>query len=361
VSSSTASAGSRASSPAGTGSVAPDVRRRIVVLEATNPPDGTTRYVDQVVTYAEDDTTFTFLSVRTLLSRRYDVLHVHWPEALVRGRRKVETWSRCVLLAALITLLRVRKVAIVRTLHNVTPHEPGDRIERWALAVLDRATDYVVTINPVTAPPRGRGTYIPHGHYRDRFDQHDRRPQVRGRLLYAGLIRPYKGVDRLVEAFRQLGDADLSLRIVGRPTAELRASIEQAAADDPRITARFEFVPDADLVAEMSEAELVCLPYEELHNSGMMLVALSLDRPVLVPETPATSALAEEAGSGWVHRFSGGLQPDDLAAALRAVRAQEPSGRPRLENRDWRRVAASYGEAFHEALALTGREVRSSR
>ncbi len=330
-----------------------DAARPLRVLEAVHAPDGTTRYVDQVVSKAPPWVTFSYLGARRLVELRYDVLHVHWPDALLRGRCHR---LRCIGLVGLLAVLRRRGVAIVRTLHNLDPHEGGSRFEAWATRRLDRATTYFVTINPVTPVPLGRGVYIPHGHYRDRFADLPRRTPVAGRLMYAGLIRPYKGVDRLLDAFRAVDDASLTLRLVGRPTRELRAAIEQAQAADARISSRLAFVADAELVAEMTAAELVCLPYRELHNSGVLLVALSLDRPVLVPRTPTTEALADEVGPGWIHCFDGALDADALQGALTRVRRETRAARPTLDGRDWTVVGRAYAEAFVAAAHIAQRE-----
>src|SRR5699024_8234211 len=99
---------------------------------------------------------------------------------------------------------------------------------------------------------------------------------------------------------------------------DLADRIDRAAVRDARITRRFGFLPDADLVDVITRAQLVVLPYRELHSSGAVLVALSLARPVLVPDGPTTRALRDEVGAGWVHLFSGELDTDDLCAALRA-------------------------------------------
>jgi beta-1,4-mannosyltransferase len=322
---------------------------RIVVLESTRPPDGTTRYIDQVVTHAPPHFEFRYFSPRAAL-RRADVFHVHWPEVIVRGGNPMATALRCLFLRFVLRLMRSRRTAIVRTLHNLSPHEPGSALERSTLDYLDALTDLFVTINPVTVPPSGPSTLIPHGHYRDRFASHPKRETVPGRLVYAGLIRPYKQVDRLIECFRETKTPGLTLRIAGKPTPELQETIELAAQSDHRITARFGFLPDDEFVAEVTSAELVCLPYSELHNSGILLVALSLGRPVLVPDSATTRALSEEVGPGWVHRFQGHLDPADIDAAVEAVRSTQRTAEPRLDDRDWTRVADLYGKAFVEAI-----------
>lgn len=329
-------------------------RSAVAVLEITAPPDGTTRYIDQVVTMAHPSVTFGYFSWKRAFFGRYDVVHVHWPEMLTRrGHTRIRRARGTLLLLLLIAALRLRRIPIVRTLHNIDPHEHGSRVERRVLALLDRATDVFVTINPVTRVARGEPVHIPHGHYRDRFAMHPGHESDDGTLVYAGLIRPYKGVERLIEAFEGL-PADLAhrLRIVGRPTDDLRKIVDAACLRDPRITARLEFVSDNDLVAELSSAELVCLPYDEMHNSGMALVGLSLDRPVMVPDTPTTRSLSSEVGVGWMHLLDGPLTARRLEQTIRANRAvaTRRGTRPVLEDRDWNKVAERYERVFRQAI-----------
>ncbi|HSW15175.1 MAG TPA: hypothetical protein VLI06_20165, partial [Solimonas sp.] len=66
--------------------------RPLRVLESVSPPDGTTRYIDQVVSMAPTWVRFSYLGAKNLVGLRYDVLHVHWPDSLLRGRFH---WLRC--------------------------------------------------------------------------------------------------------------------------------------------------------------------------------------------------------------------------------------------------------------------------
>lgn len=325
---------------------------RIRVLEATKPPDGTTRYIDQIVTDADPRVEFSYLTISRLFSFKYDVLHIHWPEVFTRVRSKRTSLLKSAATVVVFTILGWRRVPIVRTLHNQGPHEAGSSFDDAMQRFIDRKTDYFITINEITEIPGGVGRYIPHGHYRDRFADIDRSPSERGRFLNAGLIRPYKGVENMLVAFEGLDDPEARLRIVGSPTRDMREVVESAVRRDPRISALLEFVPDSVLVDEISRAELVCMPYKDLHNSGMLLVALSLDRPVLVPDTPTTRLLASEVGNGWVHFFHGEFTTDSLLEAVAELRSSERPSRPDMTNRDWPRVAKLYESAFDEALAM---------
>ena len=324
------------------------------VLEVLDPPDGTTRYVDQIVDSLPSDVELGWFTWKGALTGSYDVLHVHWPERLTRSPQR---WKQPgVRLAFCILLLRLRltRTPIVRTEHNVGPHEAGDRIEGQLLRWLDRWTTVAIQLNPTTAvDPRRQNVMIRLGHFRDRFEHHEKPPADPGRLVYFGLIRPYKGVDRLLECMAEVADPDVTLRIVGRPQSPYwRDLVTAAVAADPRITALLEFVDDGTLVREVAQAALVVLPFRELHNSATVLVALSLDRAVLVPRTPSTEALADEVGARWVHLFDGELTAQVLTAALDRTAASTAGGRPDLTDRDWSLIGPRHADAYRAAIAL---------
>jgi hypothetical protein len=103
---------------------------------------------------------------------------------------------------------------------------------------------------------------------------------------------------------------------------------------------------------EVTSAQVVVLPYREMHNSGAVLVALSLDRPVVVPRTPVNQALSDEVGPGWIFMYDGALTAEVVDIALSA---SAPQGRrpPDLRHRDWSAVGQGHYQAYLQAVAIT--------
>ena len=312
----------------------------------TNP------YLTQLVANLPADITTLGWSWRTALFGRYDVLHLHWPEVLFRRAALLRGAAHQALFALLMLRVAASRIAIVRTVHNPTPHEPGGALERWLLGWCTRQTDLWIGLNDTTElPNEGSSVVIPIGHYRDHYPHAAPSEPVRGRLLYFGLVRRYKGVLRLIDAFRDLSEPAATLRLLGQPNSEdLRQAIELASRDDPRIGVELRYIEDDSLVRNIGQAELVVLPYAQMHNSGALLLALSLDRPVVVPETPVTLALAEEVGPGWLMTYRGELTSAILSLGLQRARADQRRGRPNLEARNWQRVAALHRTAYLAAV-----------
>jgi beta-1,4-mannosyltransferase len=265
----------------------------------------------------------------------------------------------------LVVLIRLRsgRKALVRTLHNLEPHDPGGAVERWLLGICDRWTTLWIRLNDAgPVPTDAPSVLIPHGHYRDWFAAFPTPPLEPGRLLYFGRLRSYKGVAELLRAFAGIDDDGLRLRLVGRPDGpEVAALIADAERTDRRISAELRHVSDREAAAELGRAELVVLPYRQMHNSGAALLALSLGRAVLVPGNPVTSALADEVGPGWVIRYEGQFDVAALQAAINAVRAAAPTDPPDLSAREWDHGGRAHVAAFEQArqLARSRRRGRS--
>lgn len=302
---------------------------------------------------ATDGLQIRVFSWRSALFRPYDVFHVHWPELLLKGSSRTRSAARQLLTLMLLLRLRRKRIPIVRTLHNLQRPDGLSRGQRFIFDVLERQTALVILLNDTGASEGHRPTRtIIHGHYRDWFAPYEKSSSTSGQLSYFGLLRPYKGVDRLLDAFRST-QGDLRLRIAGsaNPTS-LGQLLADMAQHDSRVSLTLDYLTDQELVEVVSHSELVVLPYRELHNSGSVLAALSLDRPVLVPKNQVTEQLGREVGEGWVHTYAGELTAGHLQQALESVHSRPAGGHPDLRQRDWDPVGRKHLAAYRSAVEL---------
>ncbi len=113
-------------------------------------------------------------------------------------------------------------------------------------------------------------------------------------ILCFGLLRPYKGIEVLLDAFRQVEGAELW--IVGNPRMEVEPLRVLAAAAPGRTRFVTRFVDDAEIPAIFRRADLVVLPYLDAEHSGVLYTALAFGKPLLLsavggfPEVAATGA-----------------------------------------------------------------------
>lgn len=329
--------------------------RRIRVLESFQQPSGLTNpYITQLrdTIRATPGLSVICWNWRDALLGSYDVFHAHWPEVLIERRGAFSTPVRRCLYGLFLLRLWITRTPVVRTVHNLELPEGLTRAEYWLLHATEQLTRERIVLNEFTpAAPGVADVLIPHGHYRDWFARYDTPAAVPGRVAFVGKIRRYKNTEALVHAFSGLAGPGYSLHISGRPSSsELAADLQAAARADSRISLALDFLDDADFVREVCSAEVVALPYQEMHNSGSVLAALSLDRPVLVPHNEFNEALSREMGEGWVMMFEGELTPEALGDALAAAQ-QRTADHPRLSGREWEQAGICHRAAFGQALA----------
>lgn len=325
---------------------------RLRVLESFAQPRPTTNpYIVQLADALSELSGIELItfSWRRALLGGYDVYHVHWPEIMMEGHKRIGRVVRRVLTTLFLLRLRLARTPVVRTVHNTERPSDLGTIDTRLLDALDRMTVIRIRLNDVTTMPQdAQYATIPHGHYRDWFARYQRSSRVPGRIGYVGLIRRYKGVEQLIEAFSRLDRPDATLDIAGKPSSEdLAKTVTDAAVTDERISAHLGFLDDEAFVATVTEAVLIALPYRHMHNSGAALAALSLDRPVLVPDNEVNRRLADEVGPGWVHCYRGELSPTDLSDALESSSRAE--GSPDLSHRNWSTAAAAHEAVFRRA------------
>ncbi|WP_135849752.1 glycosyltransferase [Serinibacter arcticus] len=327
-------------------------RRRYRVLHTVSAPDRTTRYARHMAATEDYEVRPVFLSWRNALTRPVDAVHVHWPEHLVPAGSSVRARHDRALAAALIRRIQREKIPVIRTVHNLTPHqETGDRTGahlREALTALTRAEIHLVPNDPQVSA--GSVHLVPHGSYREPYADVVGGSPLPARVLHFGRIEGYKGVPELLAAAAESEVGEL--RIVGSPSdRDVSREVIRAAEADGRVTYQFGFVPDVDLAREIGEASLCVFPYRELHSSGAILVALSLSRPILVPRTTTTEALQGEVGSQWVRIYES-LDGAELDAALRwSHEALSTGSRPDLSDRSWQLIRERHK---HVTLSVVG-------
>jgi glycosyltransferase involved in cell wall biosynthesis len=165
-------------------------------------------------------------------------------------------------------------------------------------------------------------------------------------VLFFGLLRPYKGLDVLLEAWRGIDDAELW--IVGRPFG-----VEPPADPPPGVRFVPRYVADAEIPAYFRRADAVVLPYREIDQSGVLFTALAFGKPLVLSDVGGFGEVA-------AHGAAELVAPGDAAALHATLQAlvRDPGRRARLaeasvraarEHYAWDRIAAQH-LALYERL-----------
>jgi glycosyltransferase involved in cell wall biosynthesis len=223
----------------------------------------------------------------------------------------------------------------VLTAHDVLPKEPRPgqlaatrRLLRKMDAVVVHSEHGARRLRDEAGVDPERVRVIPHGAFDYLTRQPDERPlpdelaRVEGPVvLFFGLLRPYKGIDVLLEAFRSIEGAELW--VVGNPRMPT-GPLHAAAGPNVRFVERF--VTDAEIPAYFRRADLVVLPYRQIDQSGVLYTALAFGRPLVLSRVGGFTELAEEHDAA---RLVPPGDPQALAAAIQELLG-DPAERARL-------------------------------
>lgn len=234
-------------------------------------------------------------------------------------------------------LRRFRKIApLVLTVHDTKPFHgaPSSWFQMVGLAsALKRFDHYVVhthyskeALMRELVLPEHRVSVIPHGvftYYRELVSGlggSGQAPQLAGkkRVLFFGVLKPYKGVDILLEAFARLPEPvakETVLQIVGYPKmpVEPLRFLARRLGIEHRVFWDLRFVEEMEVAAYFSQTDAVVLPYRRIDQSGVLMIALAFGKPIVASRV---GGFAEIIGDG-VHGFL--VDPEDVESLARAL------------------------------------------
>ena len=301
---------------------------------------------------AESLVNLSALTLRFAFSRP-DIVHVqylpmlHWPVPL-------DLWF--------LTYCKRRGARIVLTVHDLLPHDSADTYQA-EFHNLYHFVDHIIChsasvqarlIHEFQVNP-SRISVIPHGPFfwdvpakeptaiLDRFGVTPNVPLV----LWQGLVFPYKGVDLLLEAWRDVEKVNTSAYLVVAGTGDaavLSALREQAhTLQLKRVRLHQQFITTAELVALYQAADVVVYPYRAITTSGALATGLAFGKTILATDLPVFKELL-------VDGVSASLVPPEtpgLSQALVHLLA-EPQVRHRLSAEV---KALNFGDAAWHTIA----------
>jgi glycosyltransferase involved in cell wall biosynthesis len=305
------------------------------------------------------------IALRLLISKP-DVLHVQFMP-LITKNLPFELW--------IIKLARALHVKVVYTVHNVLPHDSGDRHRSTFSAVYKLVDRFIChdahAKKQLTCEfdvPEGRVSVIPHGAFFSAEDTAARASKPTNdvdktlNVLCQGIIRPYKGISLLLKAWKAAQNAGLSgvLTIVGTGDKRLLNEIDSEVrhlALGSSVVLDFRFVSVEELGAYYRAADVLVYPYSSVTTSGALMTGISHCKPIIASDLPGFRDVLEDGVNALLPPY------DDAQAWTNALLqlARDGKLRERLAsaiNRDelngpsWVQIARDTADCYQTALCM---------
>lgn len=256
----------------------------------------------------------------------------------------------------------------IQTIHNVLPHEkPEESIPVYEkiycrMAGLIFHTHYSITeYERVFSHIANRKTLVPLGELGQVIPQQGLSPQPGSdsTILFFGNIRPYKGLDVLLQAMplvlAQCPRARLIIAGQALQPWEPYADIINLLRIGDAVHTRIEYIPDEEIPALFSAASIVAMPYHSIDQSGVLLLAMALGKAIVATCVGGIPEVIRHEKTGLL------VPPDDppaLASSLLRLlnNPLEASGfglsakRECEERYNWKTLAAQTKEFYQSVL-----------
>lgn len=231
--------------------------------------------------------------------RSIDVISQFRPDTIV-----IQWWTTfwSPAFAFIARVLKSKGYRVIFLIHNVLPHETRiwDRTLAWL--TLSQSNRFIVQTprekeRLVDLLPQAKLEICPHPIY-DQYtsDRLDRKtalerlslPPDQPVILFFGIVRPYKGLSVLLDAARQLRlqGEPFFLVVAGEfwePESRYLEQIQRYGLQD-QVRLVNQYIPDEDVPAYFSAAEIFVAPYLNSTQSGAVKLAMGFGIPIVVSD-----------------------------------------------------------------------------
>ena len=174
----------------------------------------------------------------------------------------------------------------------------------------EMASEFHVPENKISVIPFGINNTVPNTSLSNAEAKHQLAINSNDKvLLFFGNIAPYKGLEYLIAAFRELLEIDRTYRlvVVGKPKGpesywtEIRRSLFSSDIAD-RVVAKIEYVPDEKTELYLKAADVLILPYTHVFQSGVLFLGYSFGLPAIAADVGSLREEIIEGETGFVFK-----------------------------------------------------------
>jgi len=232
-----------------------------------------------------------------------EILHVQWIP--LAKKFPFDLWF--------MKFAKSRGVKVAYTVHNILPHDTGQRFKdtyrrvyRQADALICHTGEAKDRLLREFALDPSRIWVIPHGplfHNVTLLSIEESRARLglckdTSIVLMQGMLKPYKGVGFLLEAWREVRSLEPAVQLVIAGPAEkeyeadIRAKVSALGLQDS-VRLELRFIADEELSLYYRAADIIVYPYQSITTSGALMTGLVYDRPIVATDLPAFREVLE--------------------------------------------------------------------
>jgi glycosyltransferase involved in cell wall biosynthesis len=244
----------------------------------------------------------------------------------------VPYWTPCLTMISR-WIKRETRIKIVFICHNVTPHEGGGSLDRRLATTVLRQGDHFIVHSEQDRHrlhallPHALISKVHHPTYVELSQQSAPAsrealraqlgiPDDRPILLFFGLVRPYKGLEYLIQALPQvLARVKVHLLVAGEfwTQPELYERYAREFEVEEAITFVNRYIPNEELGPYFDLADVVVLPYISATQSGVVQLAFGFAKPVITTRVGGLQEVVRDGYNGLV------VPPQDEEALANAI------------------------------------------
>ncbi len=239
--------------------------------------------------------------IKTAIVQKPDYIHFDW-ETSYYYRRSL--WMTIVNIPFFILQVFIARYVLncklVWTPHNIIPHDSKYiKIHRFCRRFFARNMKWIRLFSEISLPAavkqlkcdKSKFKIIPEGSYVGYYPNNVSRSEARKFLniaddkrvlLYTGFIKPYKGIDNLIECFKKSYQENAILIIAGKVMNPAYFEIIKKSINENIILVD-RFIENDELQYFFNAADIVTLPFKKIENSGSVILAMSFKKAVIAP------------------------------------------------------------------------------
>lgn len=244
-----------------------------------------------------------FRAIKTQ-SQSFQVLHIHWLNPYLKGLTWLTKLTYSIKLLGDLLLVKGKGYKVIWTIHNALPHEAKfPWLELWTRRFVAKVVDQMIIHQACSIPEiatlyqfeAAKAVVIPHGNYREIYQTPISPLEARQKLdlpltgliyLNLGMLRPYKGVDQLLDVWKNHQETlkEDTLVIAGKAADDSYGdTLKEKANSLPNVILQNHFIEEELIHLYFSAADFVVCPFRRILTSGSIILAMSFGKPVIAP------------------------------------------------------------------------------